>query len=578
MDASAHNSMENGACAMPDNFDDHLIALEGIKLMLNNGFKEAEALFNKFKTTSPQMSAGASFFSFLNGMMTFEDERLVQASNDLRATQKLCNIPDETLNAIKSKFSKKAAQRPQLPLSKVLQNKIIIADCHLYLALISFIQQDITGYIKGGWTLRKAWKIYEKTYEQISLLKRVSQAEPQGSTRETKSSNDLKLKEQAKSISKEILERLYGSVSFGFGLFNLCVSLIPQKLLKVVNLIGFHGDREVGLEALQSASESEDMKAPLAMLALLWYHTVVRPFFAVDGDKADSGIPVAEAIMAKHEPVYPKSSFVLFFKGRIQRCKCDISTALISFQLAYDAGVDQREFQLMCAYEIGWCSLMELDWAKALEYFIMLKNESKWSVCYYTYLTALMSGMTDDKVECMKLFIEVPKTMKIKSNQLEIYIVRKALLFIKTPATYEFLLIYILELLYLWRAFPNCTKESLNKILDECAKITSPSLNGLKNLIVGGLHNSLGNTDAAIECFRTAMKVSDRDYDDGHIAPYACYELASILIEKPGMKQKGLEILRHCKDGYEGYDFENRLQMRIHATEHRLKQQKSTGN
>ena len=25
------------------------------------------------------------------------------------------------------------------------------------------------------------------------------------------------------------------------------------------------------------------MKAPLATLALLWYHTVLRPFFALDG-------------------------------------------------------------------------------------------------------------------------------------------------------------------------------------------------------------------------------------------------------------------------------------------------------
>jgi len=34
---------------LPDNFDDHLLALEGITLMLNNGFKQSEVLFNNFK-------------------------------------------------------------------------------------------------------------------------------------------------------------------------------------------------------------------------------------------------------------------------------------------------------------------------------------------------------------------------------------------------------------------------------------------------------------------------------------------------------------------------------------------------
>jgi len=61
------------------------------------------------------------------------------------------------------------------------------------------------------------------------------------------------------------LARLYGSVCFGFGAFNLCVSLVPQHLLRIVNMIGFSGDRDVGLQSLQIACESKDMKAPLAM-------------------------------------------------------------------------------------------------------------------------------------------------------------------------------------------------------------------------------------------------------------------------------------------------------------------------
>lgn len=49
------------------------------------------------------------------------------------------------------------------------------------------------------------------------------------------------------------------------------------------------------------------MKAPLATLALLWYHTVLRPFFALDGaNQFQAGAFVLHAILpfmlrAQHE-------------------------------------------------------------------------------------------------------------------------------------------------------------------------------------------------------------------------------------------------------------------------------------
>lgn len=54
-------------------------------------------------------------------------------------------------------------------------------------------------------------------------------------------------------------------------------------------------------------------------LALLWYHTVVRPFFALDGSDNKAGLKEAKEILAKKESAYPNSSLFMFFKGRIQR-------------------------------------------------------------------------------------------------------------------------------------------------------------------------------------------------------------------------------------------------------------------
>ena len=68
------------------------------------------------------------------------------------------------------------------------------------------------------------------------------------------------------AVSPEALKHLQAAVSCGYGLFHLAISLVPPKLLKFCHLLGFSGNREVGIQALNLASQSEDMKAPVARL------------------------------------------------------------------------------------------------------------------------------------------------------------------------------------------------------------------------------------------------------------------------------------------------------------------------
>lgn len=92
--------------------------------------------------------------------------------------------------------------------------------------------------------------------------------------------------------------------------------------------------------------------------------------------------------------------------------QCHINSALASFHDALELASDQREIQHVCLYEIGmcsfrlmyflnkwlyiyvcplflsgWCSMIELNFEDAYRAFERLKNESRWSQCYYAYLT-----------------------------------------------------------------------------------------------------------------------------------------------------------------------------------------------
>lgn len=563
-----------------DSINDAELALKGINMLLNNGFKESDELFRTYRNHSPLMSFGASFVSFLNAMMTFEEEKMQMAFEDLKATERLCESENMgVIETIKSKIKRNMdSQRSGVAAVDRLQRQIIIADCQVYLAVLSFIKQELSSYIKGGWILRKAWKMYNKCYNDITRLQEGSRRRGSEQQATQSSSSGSALSHQSRSpspgsspsqrldgISPEALDRLKGSVSFGYGLFHLCISMVPPHLLKIVNLLGFPGDRHQGLSALTYASESKDMKAPLATLALLWYHTVVQPFFALDGTDTQSGLMEAKYILKQREAIYPNSSLFMFFKGRVQRLECEISSALTSFSSALDLASDQREIQHVCLYEIGWCSMIELNYREAYRAFDRLATESRWSQCYYAYLTGVCQGATGDLEGAVAVFKDVQKLFKRKNNQIEMFSMKRSEKLKSSSISKELCILSVIEILYLWKALPNCSNAKLQTMAQVLQGIDDASCAGLKNLLLGAISKCLHNTKDAIQYFQLAARDEGGRLSNSYVQPYSCYELACVLLNSPESAGKGRMLMLQAKEDYAGYDFENRLHVRIHS-------------
>lgn len=182
-----------------------------------------------------------------------------------------------------------------------IQRQVIVGDSLLYQAILVFTGQDIPSYIKGGWLLRKAWKIYEKLYKEVTTLRenpKMKKSSSKASISSNSVTSDGPIDDNENEIPKEVLDRLQGAVNFGYGTFQICISMIPPKIIKIIEFLGFEGDRALGLEALNYTSNSDTMNAPLATLGLLWYHTVLRPFFALDGAIGyDAGIFIFQLLL-----------------------------------------------------------------------------------------------------------------------------------------------------------------------------------------------------------------------------------------------------------------------------------------
>ncbi|KAL6491048.1 hypothetical protein MHYP_G00013930 [Metynnis hypsauchen] len=621
--------------AEAEQVDDAELSLRGINMLLNNGFKESAELFHRYRNYSPLMSFGASFVSFLNAMMTFEEEKMQVAYEDLRATERLCEC-DSTgvIETIRNKIRKSQvdSHRSEVAMMERLQRLIIVADCQVYLAVLSFVRQELSAYIKAGWILRKAWKMYNKCYNDISQLQEACQrrsSAPQGvlssdrakpsqsppllpepqeehctdlpkdnqksalppvtkaaqsnkhpdhqeahTSSKPKHSQKASLRYEA-GLTAESLSRLKGSVSFGYGLFHLCISMVPPHLLKIINLLGFPGDRQQGLTSLTYASESKDMKAPLATLALLWYHTVVQPFFALDGSETEAGLLAAKAILQKKEAEYPDSSLFMFFKGRVLRLECQISSALTSFNSALELATGQREIQHICLYEIGWCSMIKLSFTDAFKAFDRLRTESRWSQCYYAYLTGVCQGAAGDLDGACSVLKDAARLFRRKHNQIEQFSMRKAEDLRKLPPTRERCTMAAIEVLYLWKALPNSSTSKLQLMIQVLQQMEDSSCSGLNYLLLGAVHKCLGNSANAVQCFQVALRDEQGRLSNSYVQPYSVYELGCIFLESPESAAKGRALLLQAKEDFSAYDFENRLHVRIHTALASLKEEAS---
>ncbi|XP_023315758.1 tetratricopeptide repeat protein 39C-like [Trichogramma pretiosum] len=615
------------------------IARKGIALLLNNQTDEAERLFSQHPR-SFQIKAGRCFVLFMNALMTFEEDKVRQAVELLRDMERDCQANDDGwLRSMKNRVFGPADLTAKEYVQR-LERQVVLADSQVCAALLTLLQQELSGYVRAGWMLRKAWRIYQSTYNQILQLHRrtfgtcpsgfaslrgsisgsgnppsqlTSPSSPNqpdwspassynGSARsslndggpgpyvtptspfETPSSglrSSLSMLFSFAGISSEQptpfvepteVTRLMTAVSFGYGVFQLFVSLMPPTMLKYIHLLGFEGDRQAGLTALMYSRSSQDMRAPLATLALLWFHTIVRPFFGLDGANVEAGVEAAKELLIESQPEFGDSAVFLFFHGRIERLQSNVNGALRAYQRAVQLS-SQREVKLLCLHEVAWCHLIHLNYEEAHGSLTKLQEDSRWSKSFYAYLAAVSSGSDGhfDRVISINRKLIFLLTGTARESQIGIFIARRAPKLINpdngevyTVPHYRML---VYELLYLWNAMPSCSKESLRVIVFDCRNSRSEEpMTGLADLLEGAAYAFLGDQDASVRCYRNclARRTPSKDVIDQHISAFALYELGSALCDMKNYEE-GRFCFHKALTMYKNYDFDGRLSVRIHS-------------
>uniref|UniRef100_A0A0R3VT10 Tetratricopeptide repeat protein 39B n=1 Tax=Taenia asiatica TaxID=60517 RepID=A0A0R3VT10_TAEAS len=420
-------------------------------------------------------------------------------------------------------------------------------------------------------------------------------------------------------------------VLMGVGAFNLVspdylpllLSLLPSKVLSLLEIVGFSGKKEVGLQLLQEGSKIErgvrDSLCALILLVYDLYATQMTGDTACDaiGDESIA-LEDARGLLPIWMKKSPNSAFFIFLRGRLAALSGNFREAKDYFFKAISCQTDFQNFYHICYWEMMWCHCVQGEWMDAMKYAERLACESKWSNATYRYLQAVFiiqfldeerraavcaknpsrkastsapiicdpkddadGGVLAKNVE--DLLENVPQMIQRiagKSLPIEKFAMKKALRFFEQDKR---LTLPGLEIMYLWSGFKliNDNRDLVNKFLliieskihslvDNQKKISNYADDFcLATLLKGVCLRCLRKRFQAKMCFTEVLMNEKSIRLDKYLLPFSEVELCQIALEEGEIDEAKSHLDRAWN--YTKYSLEARLHFRLHSLTAQIK-------
>uniref|UniRef100_A0A8C6PIF8 Tetratricopeptide repeat protein 39B n=1 Tax=Nothobranchius furzeri TaxID=105023 RepID=A0A8C6PIF8_NOTFU len=380
-----------------------------LNLVLNNKFSQALDLLKPWWKDSMYHALGYSSILVMQATMTFEHKDIQTAMATIKEALQTCqrfalsfsNLQEEEMHA-----------------------ELCYAECLLQKATLTFVQdENMISFIKGGIKIRTSYQIYK-------CGGFVNSSPP--------------------------FQQFEGGVKLGIGSFNLMLSLLPQRILRLLEFIGFSGNRSFGLSQLREGAANQSLRSILCVLTLLFYHTFVSLILGT----GEGNLVEAEALLEPYQEKYPKGSIILFYSARIATLRGNFEKARARYEECISSQQEWKQIHHLCYWELMWTHTFQQEWPQAYQYADLLCKESRWSKAIYVYQkAAILSMMPEEEVkktgeDIMELFRQVEglkQRLAGKSIPMEKFAVRKSRRY--KAANPVPLVIPALEMMYVWNGF-----------------------------------------------------------------------------------------------------------------------------
>ncbi|XP_038616195.1 tetratricopeptide repeat protein 39A isoform X1 [Tachyglossus aculeatus] len=351
-----------------------------------------------------------------------------------------------------------------------------------------------------------------------------------------------------------------GGVKLGVGAFNLTLSLLPTRILRLLEFVGFSGNKDYGLLQLEEGAAVHSFRAVLCTMLLLCYHT----FLSFVLGTGNGNVEEAEKLLRPYLGRYPK--------------------AIRRFEECCEAQQQWKQFHHMCYWELMWCFTYQRQWKMAYFYADLLSKENSWSKATYLYMKASYLSMFadgdhkpfgDNEVELFRAVPGLKLKIAGKSLPTEKFAIRKSRRYL--PSDPIPLPVPALEMMYIWNGYAVIGKqraltEGMLEILNQAGEALdrapasefSADDRCMVKLLKGLCLKYLGNVAGAEECFLAIHAAEKKIKYDHYLVPNALLELALLFLDQ-GRHEDAVKLLVSAKQNYKNYSMESRTHFRIQA-------------
>ncbi|KAG1831847.1 outer membrane protein Iml2/Tetratricopeptide repeat protein 39 [Suillus variegatus] len=209
--------------------------------------------------------------------------------------------------------------------------------------------------------------------------------------------------------SGPVEELVLSGTAFGYGLFNLVLSLLPAKIRNVVGFFGFNHDRMLALQALAVSAARNDIHSVFAGLVLMTYHGVVLLLSGYQADEAHI-IKQYKAIVSRVDGRYPDGSLWILNKAKIQRMTYDTEGAIETLRdgLKPERKKSFPQADTLLTFELAWTLLSHRRYEETAKQFLDITKLNSWSHATYYFIAAGCYFSLKDYNRAQKLLDKIP--------------------------------------------------------------------------------------------------------------------------------------------------------------------------
>uniref|UniRef100_A0A673GPD8 Tetratricopeptide repeat protein 39B n=1 Tax=Sinocyclocheilus rhinocerous TaxID=307959 RepID=A0A673GPD8_9TELE len=530
-----------------------------LNLVLNNKFSEALDLLRPWSKDSMYHALGYSSILVMQATMTFEHKDIQAGMATIKEALQTCQRFRKRNSVVGSISSLMSKQSPDSLKADEMHAEICYAECLLQKATLTFVQdENMISFIKGGIKIRTSYQIYKDCQSLLNMS-------------------------QGVGGDSEAFRQFEGGVKLGIGSFNLMLSLLPARILRLLEFIGFSGNRVSDTHFRSDTHTLSYIHTNTHTHTLSYTHTHTHSHTLT--------LTHTDALLNEMSMFFPQGSIILFYSARIALLRGNFEKALVKFQECISAQQQWRQIHHLCYWELMWCHSFQQQWRDAYRYADLLCRESRWSKAIYVYQKAAILSMMseeelktsgEDEVELFRQVEGLKQRLAGKSIPTEKFAIRKSRRY--SSAVPVKLVIPALEMMYVWNGFTIVGKRAdatesllitIERAEEQLRNDPNPSEfhpddQCLVQMLKGLCLKHLGRLLQAELCFTQVLSSEKHIRYDHYLIPFTLYELG-LLYKQQGDYIKATRFIEDAKLNYKDYSMESRLHFRIHAALSSLK-------